>query len=256
MEHLQMRHLYIILKAAAVVVVLLLAKWLIFHYGKEVITAGPVVTALVAGVIFTVAIIFSGVLADYKESEKIPGDLAASLGSLYSDVQFIQVKDQKITNDLRLHVKELLKVILSNFKRNIWEIKEIHPVMNHVAEDVNNLSKEGVAAPFIIKMRNELTTIDRISYRVEIIMETSFIPAAYNIAVIAMIAVLGVLAFTKMPSLYDGLLLFGSVSFILISLLLLIKDMDNPFEYGKKSSADVDLTILFDLEKELESRDK
>lgn len=256
MEHLQMRHLYIILKAAAIVAVLLLAKWLIFHYGKDVIVAGPVVTALVAGVIFTVAIIFSGVLADYKESEKIPGDLAASLGSLYSDVQFLQVKDQKITDDLRLHVKELLQVILSNFKRNIWEIKEIRPVLNHVAEEVNNLSKEGVAAPFIIKMRNELTNIDKISYRVEIIMETSFIPAAYNIAVIAMTAVLCVLAFTKMNSLYDGLLLFGAVSFILISLLLLIKDMDNPFEYGKKSSADVDLTILFDLEKELESRDK
>ena len=94
MEHLQLRHLYIIFKAAAIVAVLLLVKWLIFHYEWEVITAGPVVTALVAGVIFTVAIIFSGVLADFKESEKIPGDLAASLGSLYSDIQFLQVKDQ------------------------------------------------------------------------------------------------------------------------------------------------------------------
>jgi hypothetical protein len=50
------------------------------------------------------------------------------------------------------------------------------------------------------------------------------------------------------------LLLFGSVSFVLISLLMLIKDMDNPFEFGKKTSADVDLTILFDLEKEFENR--
>ena len=254
MEHLQLRHLYIIFKAAAIVAVLLLAKWLIFHYEWEVITAGPVVTALVAGVIFTVAIIFSGVLADFKESEKIPGDLAASLGSLYSDIQFLQVKDPKITDDLRMHVKGLLKVILSNFKRNVWEIDEIRSVLNHVAEDVNNLSKDGVAPPFIIKMRNELTNIDKLSYRIDTIMETSFIPAAYNIAVIAMAAVLGVLAFTKMPSLYDGLLLFGSVSFILTSLLMLIKDMDNPFEYGKKTSADVDLSILFNLEKELEKR--
>jgi len=35
---------------------------------------------------------------------------------------------------------------------------------------------------------------------------------------------------------------------------MLIKDMDNPFEYGKKTSADIDLSVLFNLEKELENR--
>ena len=31
--------------------------------------------------------------------------------------------------------------------------------------------------------------------------------------------------------------------------------MDDPFEIGKQSYADVDLTLLFELEKELERRD-
>jgi len=250
-----MRHFYIILKAAAIVAVLLLIKWLLYHYDNQVIeVVSPVVTGLVAGVIFTIAIIFSGVLTDYKESEKIPGELAVSMRSLYNDIQFLQVKDQKITDDLRAHVRELSQVINSNFKRNVWELDEIHPILNHVAEDVNGLTKEGVAAPFIVKMRNELTNIDKIVCRIEIIMETSFIPAAYNIAVIATGAVLAVLAFLDMKYFYDGLLLFGAVSFVLTSLLMLIKDMDNPFEYGKKSSADVDLNLLFDLEKEFENR--
>ena len=37
-------------------------------------------------------------------------------------------------------------------------------------------------------------------------------------------------------------------------LQLLIRDMDDPFEVGKKSYADIDLTILFEIEKELSDR--
>jgi hypothetical protein len=43
---------------------------------------------------------------------------------------------------------------------------------------------------------------------------------------------------------------FGGVAFLLISLLLLIKDMDNPFE----GDARVDLRILHKLEKYLETK--
>jgi len=88
----------------------------------------------------------------------------------------------------------------------------------------------------IVKMRNELASIDRLIYRVEVIMETSFIPAAYHICVLSIIAVLSILMFTKMDPYYEGILLFGSVAFVLISLLMLIKDMDNPFEHGKNSA--------------------
>jgi hypothetical protein len=249
-----MKRFGIIIKAAAFVVVFLLIKFIIHSGNGEFITANAVLTALVAGVIFTIAIIFSGILSDYKESEKIPGELAASLRSLYNDVNLIQTKDEKKTNDLRSHIKDMLHIILANFEGNCWKLSKVNPALNHIADDVNELAKEGVPPPFIIKMRNELTIIDRISYRIETIMETSFIPAAYHIAIIATTAVLATLLFTKTDHWYDASLLLGSVSFVLISLLLLIKDMDNPFEYGKGSSADIDLSILFKLKDEFDNR--
>lgn len=85
-------------------------------------------------------------------------------------------------------------------------------------------------------------------------METSFIPAAYHISIIAISSVLLILMFTKMDPYYEGILLFGSVSFVLISLMLLIQDMDNPFEYGKNSAADVDFKILFKLKDCIEDK--
>ncbi len=249
-----MRKFGIILKSAGIVAVLLLIKWIVYRFDGEIVIANPVITALVAGVIFTIAIIFSGVLADYKESEKIPGELAAIIKSLYNDTNLLAAKDEKTRNDLRAHIKGLLQVILSNFKHNAWPLNEINPAINHVVDDINNLAREGVAPPFVVKMRNDLAGIDKISYRIKIIMETSFIPVAYYIAIISTGAVLVILLCTKMEHYHDSLLLFGSVSFILISLLMLIKDMDNPFEYGKKTSADIDLSVLFNLEKELENR--
>ena len=64
-------------KVLVIVFFLLIIKILIGFFNLDVATASPLITALVGGVIFTIAIIFTGTLTDYKESEKIPGELAA-----------------------------------------------------------------------------------------------------------------------------------------------------------------------------------
>jgi hypothetical protein len=45
--------------------------------------------------------------------------------------------------------------------------------------------------------------------------------------------------------------LFTALSSLLISLLLLIRERDDPFRGWQKSYADIDLTMLFKLEKVL-----
>ena len=62
------------------------------------------------------------------------------------------------------------------------------------------------------------------------------------------------LFFVKLDPYYEGLVLFTVLSMLLISLLLLIRDMDNPFEVGKKTYADIDMFLLWDLEKKLDEK--
>jgi O-antigen/teichoic acid export membrane protein len=100
-------------------------------------------------------------------------------------------------------------------------------------------------------MRVELTTIDRICNRIQTIAETTFIPTAYAIAEISIIAVIFILLFLKIDPYYEGLILFAVISTLIIGILLLIKDMDNPFEVGDGTYADVDLSLLWNLEKEI-----
>ena len=238
------------LKVLAIVFILLIIKMVISQFDLDIATASPLITALVGGVIFTIAIIFTGTLTDYKESEKIPGELAASLKALYNDSMMVRNND-KITDDMRSHIRELLQMMISNFRKNVWELDEIGSAMDSINEDIYKLAENGVAPQFLVKLRTEMINIDKISNRIETITETTFIPAAYGIAELAVAAVLLVLLFVRTDPYYEGLALIGATSSLLIGLIMLIKDMDNPFELGKNSYADVDLNILFGLEKYL-----
>ncbi|HOW34427.1 MAG TPA: hypothetical protein PLN32_08240, partial [Methanoregulaceae archaeon] len=119
---------------------------------------------------------------------------------------------------------------------------------------IYQLADANVAGPILVKLRTELITIERLSNRIAVIKHTSFIPAAYTIAELAAAGVIGILFFVKIELWYEGVVLFSVITALLISLILLIKDMDDPFEVGRKSYADVDLSILFDLQKDWESR--
>jgi hypothetical protein len=209
------------------------------------------VSALVGGVIFTIAIIFSGVLADYKESEKIPGELAGSIKALYRDCKVIPFSDTQRAEELCSHIQKLLSTINANFKANIWELKEINAAMDAINADIRRLAENGLAPQFVVKLRTELMNIDKISNRIKTITETTFIPAAYGLAELAVVAVLVLLLFIRIEPYYGGLAIIGATSVLLIGILMLISDMDNPFEVNKNTYADVDLSLLWNLEEEL-----
>lgn len=203
--------------------------------------------------VFTIAIIFAGVLTDYKESEKIPGELAASIKALYKDSRIIHLDDRKLTEDLRVHTRELLRTINGNFRNNVWELGAINAATDAINEDISRLAAKGVAPQFVVKLRTELINIDKISNRIKTITETAFILAAYALAELAVAAVLVLLLFIKTEPYYVGPAIIGATSTLLIGILMLIKDMDNPFEVGKNTYADVDLSLLWKLEEDLNS---
>ena len=246
----------LILHALALTGILLIVRLIIGFFGLDTFSVTNLVTAFVGGAIFTIAIILTGTLTDYKESEKIPGELATSISALYADCDLARKTYSVIAEEMKGHVRELLAAINTNFKRNSWDALEITGVIATVNDGIYQLADNGVAPPFLVKMRMELVNIERLSNRIQVIKHTSFIPAAYAIAELAAAGVILILFFVRFDKFYESLVLFTAITSLLISLLLLIRDMDDPFEVGIKSYADVDLTILFKLEKELSDRQK
>ncbi len=127
--------------------------------------------------------------------------------------------------------------------------------MNKINNDIRILFYANVAPPLIAKLRNELGTIDRMTNRVEVIIRTDFIPAAYALAEVATAGVILLLLFVKIDPLLEATIIFAVISSMLIGLLLLIRDMDNPFEIGGHTYADVDLETLVYLETYFDEQD-
>ena len=148
-------------------------------------------------------------------------------------------------------VYNLLVTMNTNFRNNTWNLPEMDRAIDSVVEDISRLVDMNVPPQYTVKLKNELGTIDRLSHRIKTIAETSFIPAAYAISELAAAGVFLLLFFVRLDPFYEGLVLFTVLCMLLAALLLLIKDMDNPFEVGLGTNADIDLFLLWNLEKKL-----
>jgi hypothetical protein len=97
----------------------------------DIIEVNLVITAFVSGVIFTIAIIFTGILSDYKESEQIPGKLAACFKTLFMDIRIATINNEKMTFQMHSHLQEFLRIINQNFRQDVWKLREIHPACKY-----------------------------------------------------------------------------------------------------------------------------
>jgi len=244
----------LIFKAFGITLSLLMVRLVFDYLNFDILAVTNLITAFIGGAIFTIAIIFAGTLTDYKESEKIPSEIATSIRSFYSDLDLVRVQDKTIVQRMKENTASLLRSINTNFRNNTWSMEEMDSAVDTLNADIGRLVDLNVPPNFIIKLKTEMTNIDRISHRVKTIAETSFIPAAYAISELAAAGVIILLFFVKLDPFYEGLVLFTVLCMLLTALLLLIRDMDNPFEVGKKTYADIDLFLLWDLEKKLDEK--
>ena len=61
-----------------VIALKLIAHW----FGWEIISLNPLFSGTVAANVFLMVFLLTGVLGDYKESERLPGELATSIESI------------------------------------------------------------------------------------------------------------------------------------------------------------------------------
>jgi len=232
----------------ALVGVLLVIRSVIVYYQFDVVVLNTqLIAAFIGAVIFTMVIIFTGTLPDFIESEKMPSELAASIKSLYMDAEVLPLEDPVIPQ-LQSHVRGLLTTINTCFRQDErLDMPAIAQSIRTINADIHTIAKKNVAPPFCVKLRVELTTIDRICNRVHTIREMRFVPTAFALSQIAISAVILILLFIKIEPFTGGLILFALTAILLIGILFLIKDMDDPFS----GYATVDLELLWNLEREL-----
>ncbi len=234
------------------VAIIILLKFFSHQMEWEFLTLNSLFGAIISANVFLVGFLISGVLVDYKEAEKLPGELACSLEVL-TDECYITFKNKKgkVAKELLSHVHDLTGSILQ------WLNKKVKTgtVLKSIT-DLNDLFlalEPLTQANFIVRLKNEQNNLRRSITRIHTIRETSFNPAGYAIAeIISVIMCIG-LIFTKIDPYYESIFFVAFVSFILIYMVMLIKDLDNPFGYYETENYadEVSLKPLLDLEKRI-----
>jgi len=241
------------LQALAIALVIVVARLVLDKAGLERISLSSLIATIITANVFILGFLLTGVLSDYKESEKLPGELAVSMGVIADECLILwRHKQAAPARDCLLHMADLV----SSFKRWFCKTERTQSLAGKISAlgDHFFLLEPFTQANFIVRLKQEQTAISRMLIRIHTIRETSFVSSVYTMAKMATILILVALLAIKIHPWYESAFLIGLISWFLSYLILLIRDLDNPFDYaedGKARGQEVSLKPLDDLEKRL-----
>lgn len=232
-----LRRLWFVARVSLLLAGILVVKILVHRRHWEVLAPNPLFPALVASEVFLMGFLLNGVLMDYKESEKIPGELASALECLASETDSVRERhaDADVTGALAL---------LAGFATDLllW-IRDggvVTPLLNEFETLQRSIQRLAIwnPAPLQARLLLELATIRRHVYRIEVIRETAFVPTVYWMTYVGAALLLGGLMFAEIEPFGEALYFIGALTLLLLKLLFLIGDLDNPFSAAQARSVE------------------
>ena len=98
-------------------------------------------------------------------------------------------------------------------------------------------------ANFLIKIKNEISTVRKNLLRIEAIRETNFISSAYAIVESMAFVISAGLIFIKIEPFFAALFFTVLVTFLIIYMIILIKDLDDPFDYQANGESGTEISL-------------
>ena len=235
----------LLLQAVPVAIAMILLKWLYDLSPLKHLDFSPLLTGVIAAEVFIVGFILSGTAADFKEAERLPGEVAGSLES---------IADECLIMDAELKLPEARQCVslLADIGESIrrWLVR--NDGYDEVLENLRRLNPYFIVfAPkiqpgFTTRLKSEQANIRKLVIRMDTMRRTSYVSAGYLIAEVTGMMILVLLLITQIGQLAPTLLVVGVITYLLVYAVAMIRDIDNPFEYpnGRAGAADVDLGVL------------
>jgi len=215
------------------IVIVIIAKYIAHYYNLQFLNLNSLFTAVISANIFLIGFLITGTLSDFKESEKLPGDLSNSLSSLFDEAYITyQNKKDPVAKKCMEDIFVLNQKILDWFYKNVRNEEVYSKIfsLNNYFLEFEKLTQ----ANFIVKMKNEQSNLRRLVTRIHTIRETSFLGTAYAIAeIITFIMIVGFI-FLDLNPFYESMFFVSFVSFIMVYMIFFIRELDNPFSYYEK----------------------
>jgi hypothetical protein len=233
-----------------VLVALLVKVALRFGLGFEGMVEFSDLGVVLTGAVFLIGFMLSGTMADYKESEKLPGDVACSLEGLEENLlHAAAAKPDFDVTQVPLRMRALRGTVrdyLFKKKTQVQMLEELSAMHSIIfdAEKAGASSHAGRAMSELQNLRKSLT-------RLGVISRTGFLPAGYALLDTLVVLAISVLMIAKFKSPVGEFILVPFVTLIFVYMVRLIRDLDDPFGYGPsgaRGAADVELVPLDELD--------
>jgi hypothetical protein len=226
--------------AAAAIVGL---KYILHYFDIEPITMGSLHGSVISGVVFVIGFLLSATIADYKESERLPAEIASTIESMSEDALSIEENYPKFkaaAYQRQLHVIAVAMLADLRSSKNNTARTELH----NLNKLHSQMEKAGVPANFIVKLKQQQALLLRHLFRVNYIQRIIFVPStnilAWSIVVLAALLLL----MTNMDPFVAGTVITGAIMFILVYVLQLIRVIRTPFHDEGKTKDDVSLFLI------------
>jgi hypothetical protein len=228
--------------ALLVTAIVIAVKYVLHALNFEPVEQTSLHNAMISSVIFVIGFILSATISDYKESERIPAEFASIVENMYEDAkEFHKVYPQF---DLVLFRTSLIDVLSAFRAGTRVNRKGARREISELNVSFGQMEKAGVPANFVVKLKQQQAILLKSMYRVNYIQKIKFIPSAFLLVRLIVLMVIGTLLLTNIDPFYGGLILTGTISFIMMYMLLLIQVISVPFHDSGKTRDDVSLFLL------------
>jgi hypothetical protein len=228
---------------AVVLKVLVFDRWLGFGGVLEFSDLAFVLT----GGVFLVGFMLAGTMADYKEAERLPGEVVCALETIEETFdQAAANKSELDARSLRKRVREAADAVDAWLHRR-EAFEKVTVALEGLSRGAQEAERAGAAAPIGLRVLNELHGLRRSVIRMSVISQTGFLATGYALLETLTVIIVGLLMIARFKSLLAEVLLVALITLIYVYMVRLIRDIDDPFEYredGVAGAAEVDLEVL------------
>jgi hypothetical protein len=217
------------------------------------------VGVVLTGAVFLTGFLLAGTMADYKESEKLPGEVSATLETIEEVFTLAAAQRPSLDlKDLQTRVLTLTDTIRSWLTKNV-NTAQLYEGFAQMNLTIVQLEKNG-AGPYASRAVPQVLMLRRAVGRIDVIRRTGFLPPAYALLEVLLAVILGLLMVAKFKSAVGTFVLVPFFALVNIYMLRLIRDIDDPFDYaldGKQvGAAEVDLFPIHEYRERLAARIK
>ncbi|MFS6828458.1 hypothetical protein [Cyanobium sp. ATX-6F1] len=232
-----MRRLGMLLKLALVLLPVAALKALAMARGWEVLEPTPLFAGLITSNVFLIGFLFNGVLVDYKESEKCPAQLAEILLSLVAELQALGWARPEAEPAAALATVAQLGQGFLGWFQGTTRADELLDRIDRLNAELAQL-RHSCESPCMARLLQELAALRGLLLRMETIRSIPFVPTVYWLSATSTTLLCAGLVLTHMEDWVEIFFYLGSIAFLMVFILLMIWDLDNPFGHGEFSSCE------------------